>query len=213
MKRLFSIFLLSVALLPLTGEARTIADFFGSEPGNIFPLLTRTNRLDMVDYYNSGQKVAQQNNLAGISQLIELDNDYLKVQTSPSRTVEMRLLVTGKHDTTIVVIETVMTQVPDSRLTLWNEKWQMLRTDRHFKMPTLDDFIVRKMSSDLRADLRDVTIFPLIQLAFSGQKHDEIVASHGLEQFLAPVEYKRFADYLKPTITYRFSGTKIKPVK
>lgn len=213
MKRLFSIFLLSVALLPLTGEARTIADFFGSEPGNIFPLLTRTNRLDMVDYYNSGQKVAQLNNLAGTSQLIELDNDYLKVQTSPSRTVEMRLLVTGKHDTTIVVIETVMTQVPDSRLTLWNEKWQMLRTDRHFKMPTLDDFIVRKMSSDLRADLRDVTIFPLIQLAFSGQKHDEIVASHGLEQFLAPVEYRRFADYLKPTITYRFSGTKIKPAK
>ena len=178
MKHLLAIIVLTMALLPLDGAARTIADFFASEPGNVFPLLT-----------------------------------YLKVQTSGSKVVEMRMLTTGTRDTVIVVIETVLTPVPDSKLTLWNSKWQMLRTDRHFKMPSIDDFIVKKMPRELRADLQDAMIFPLIQLTFKGDHREQVEATHGLEQFLAPSEFKRFAPYLKPSITYRMSGTKIKPVK
>ena len=213
MKRLLVIIALSMALLPLDGAARTIADFFASEPGNVFPLLTRTNRLDLVDYYNSGQTVAVPNNLGGTSKLVALDSAYLKVQTSESKVVEMRMLTTGTRDTVMVVIETVLTPVPDSKLTLWNSKWQMLRTDRHFKMPGIDDFIVKKMPRELRADLQDAMIFPLIQLTFKGDRLEQVEATHGLEQFLAPSEFKRFAPYLKPSITYRMSGTKIKPVK
>lgn len=213
MKRLLVIIALSMALLPLDGAARTIADFFASEPGNVFPLLTRTNRLDLVDYYNSGQTVAVPNNLGGTSKLVALDSAYLKVQTSESKVVEMRMLTTGTRDTVMVVIETVLTPVPDSKLTLWNSKWQMLRTDRHFKMPGIDDFIVKKMPRELRADLQDAMIFPLIQLTFKGGRREQVEATHGLEQFLAPSEFKRFAPYLKPSITYRMSGTKIKPVK
>ena len=213
MKRLLAIIVLTMALLPLDGAARTIADFFASEPGNVFPLLTRTNRLDLVDYYNSGQTVAVPNNLGGTSQLEALDSAYLKLQTSGSKVVEMRMLTTGSRDTVIVVIETVLTPVPDSKLTLWNSKWQMLRTDRHFKMPGIDDFIVKKMPRELRADLQDAMIFPLIQLTFKGDRRLQVEATHGLEQFLAPSEFKRFAPYLKPSITYRMSGTKIKPVK
>ena len=213
MKHLLAIIVLTMALLPLDGAARTIADFFASEPGNVFPLLTRTNRLDLVDYYNSGQTVAVPNNLGGTSQLEALDSAYLKLQTSGSKVVEMRMLTTGSRDTVMVVIETVLTPVPDSKLTLWNSQWQMLRTDKHFKMPGIDDFIVKKMPRELRADLQDAMIFPLIQLTFKGDRRLQVEATHGLEQFLAPSEFKRFAPYLKPSITYRMSGTKIKPVK
>ena len=71
--------------------SRVIADLFGTEPGVVFPLLTKTARLDMVDYYNSGQQVAIQNNLAGESRLLELDSAYLKLQASGSKVVEMRM--------------------------------------------------------------------------------------------------------------------------
>jgi hypothetical protein len=80
-------------------------------------------------------------------------------------------------------------------------------------MPGIDDFIVKKMPRELRADLQDAMIFPLIQLTFKGDRRLQVEATHGLEQFLAPSEFKRFAPYLKPSITYRMSGTKIKPVK
>jgi hypothetical protein len=212
MRRLFSIFVLLMALMPSTGVARTIADLFATEPGTVFPLLTRTNRLDMVDYYNSGQDVSIQNNLVGESRLMELDSAYLKVQTSATRVVEMCMRTVGK-DTVITVIETVLTPVPDSRLSQWNVHWQRFTSEKLFKMPAIDDFIVKKMTPDMRADLQDVMIFPLVQLSFKGEQHDVIEAKHGLEQFLAPVEYKRFADHFKPSINYRFNGLKIKPVK
>jgi hypothetical protein len=212
MKHLLSILCLSLALLPLTGMARTISDFFASEPGNIFPLLTRTGRLDMVDYYNSGKTVAIANNLEGESSLLQLDSAYLKVQTSKNRIVEMRMRTAGK-DTVITVIETVMTPIPDSRLTQWNVHWQRFTSDKLFAMPGIDDFIIRKMPHDLRADLQDAMIFPLIQLTFKGEDHDIIEATHGLEQFLAKEEYQRYSSYLKPSISYRFNGLKIKPVK
>lgn len=212
MKHLLSILCLSLALLPLTGMARTISDFFASEPGNIFPLLTRTGRLDMVDYYNSGKTVAIANNLEGESSLLQLDSAYLKVQTSKNRIVEMRMRTAGK-DTVITVIETVMTPVPDSRLTQWNVHWQRFTSDKLFAMPGIDDFIIRKMPHDLRADLQDAMIFPLVQLTFKGEGHDIIEAAHGLEQFLAKEEYQRYSNYLKPSISYRFNGLKIKPVK
>lgn len=212
MKHLLSILCLSLALLPLTGMARTISDFFASEPGNIFPLLTRTGRLDMVDYYNSGKTVAIANNLEGESSLLQLDSAYLKVQTSKNRIVEMRMRTAGK-DTVITVIETVMTPVPDSRLTQWNVHWQRFTSDKLFAMPGIDDFIIRKMPHDLRADLQEAMIFPLIQLTFKGEGHDIIEAAHGLEQFLAKEEYQRYSSYLKPSISYRFNGLKIKPVK
>lgn len=176
-------------------------------------MLTRTVRLDMVDYYNSGQKIALPNNMDGESELVELDSVYLKLKTSNSKVVEMRMWTSGPKDTVIAVIETVMTPVPDSRLTLWNPQWQPFYTERLFTMPGIDDFIAKKMPGELRADLRDAMIFPLIQLTFTGKKRDEIVASHGLQQFLAPDVYKRFADYLKPSLTYRIAGIKIKRVK
>ena len=212
MKRFLSILCLSLALLPLTLTARTIADFFASEPGNIFPLLTRTNRLDMMDYHKSGQTVAISNNLTGDSKLLELDSTYIKVQTSDAKVVEMQMRTAGK-DTVITVIETVMTPVPDSRLTQWNSHWQRYISDRLFAMPAIDDFFVKKMPQELRADLQDAMIFPLIRLTFTGENHDTIEASHGLEQFLASNEYQRFAAYLRPTLKYRFNGLKIKLAK
>ena len=212
MKRFLSILCLSLALLPLTLTARTIADFFASEPGNIFPLLTRTNRLDMMDYHKSGQTVAISNNLTGDSKLLELDSTYIKVQTSDAKVVEMLMRTAGK-DTVITVIETVMTPVPDSRLSQWNSHWQRYISDRLFAMPVIDDFFVKKMPQELRADLQDAMIFPLIRLTFTGESHDTIEASHGLEQFLASNEYQRFSAYLKPSLKYRFNGLKIKPAK
>ena len=212
MKRFLSILCLSLALLPLTLTARTIADFFASEPGNIFPLLTRTNRLDMMDYHKSGQTVAISNNLTGDSKLLELDNTYIKVQTSDAKVVEMLMRTAGK-DTVITVIETVMTPVPDSHLSQWNSHWQRYISDRLFAMPAIDDFFVKKMPQELRADLQDAMIFPLIRLTFTGENHDTIEASHGLEKFLATNEYQRFAAYLRPTLKYRFNGLKIKLAK
>jgi len=82
-----------------------------------------------------------------------------------------------------------------------------------FAMPSIDDFIVGKMPGELRADLQDAIIFPLIALTFKGERHDVIEATHGLERFLVKSEYERYAPHLRPSLSYRFNGLKIKPSK
>ena len=213
MRHLFTIFLLSMAFLPSTGVARSIADLFATEPGNIFPLLTRTNRLDMVDYHLNGQSVAIANNLSGESRLMELDSAFIKVSTSAGRVVEMRLMTEGR-DTVIAVIETVNTPVHDSRVSFWNTSWQcFVNPGKRFRVPTIDDFIDRKMPKPLRADLQQAMIFPLIEMHFTGTTHEMVEATHGLKQFLVSEEYKRYEPYLKPSLRYNIKGTKIKPAK
>ena len=64
-----------------------------------------------------------------------------------------------------------------------------------------------------RDDLQAAIIFPLVELTIKGPGHDTIEAAHGVERFLVPQEYKRYAPYLKPTLSYRFKGLKIIPVK
>lgn len=213
MKRLLVLMLLSVALTPSTALARSVADLFATEPGNIFPLLTRTNRLDMVDYHLNGQSVAINNNLSGESRLMELDSAYLKVSTSAGRMVEMRLMTAGR-DSVIAVIETVLTPVPDSRVSFWNTSWQrFVNPDKRFKMPSIDDFIDRKMPKPLRDDLQQAMVFPLIEVHFTGDGHQDVEATHGLKQFLVTEEFQRYEPYMKPSLRYSIKGTKIKPVK
>jgi len=211
MKRLLTIIVLS-ALLAGSGMARTVADLFGSEPGDIFMLLPRVTRLDMVDYYNSGQAVAARNNMGGESQLLALDSVYLKLQASAVKTVEMRM-VASKRDTVIIVIETVETPVPDSRITFWDSQWKPLRDNKLIKRPTLDDFMTRQMPDDLRADLDMAAPFALIELAFDGDQHDTVVARHGLKRFLTQAEWARYSAYFTDQITYRLQGAKLKRVK
>ena len=118
--------MLTVMLAMLVGEARTVRDFFASEPGDVFTLLTKTTRLDMIDYYDNGTVVAASNNMAGTSQIDTITNEYLRLQVSDAKTVEMRLM-RWKSDTIIAVVETVETPVKDSRITFYNKHWYQLK--------------------------------------------------------------------------------------
>ncbi len=207
-----SIILLLLSLLPSTVAARTVGDLFASEPGKIFVLLTRTNRLDMVDYHLNGQNVAISNLEDGDSRLVDMDSTWLKVQSSASKTVEMRMMVNGR-DTVVALIETVLTPTPDSRITFWNAQWQPVKAGKVFKTPELDDFILKSMSADMRDELSVLMPFPFIEMHFSGERHDGLEAVFKAKESIGPGQYMRFAPYIKETLNYRINGVKIKTVK
>lgn len=212
MKKQLVLLSLLLMMVAVVSEARTVADLFGSEPGQVFGLLPRTVRLDMVDYYRSGQTVAARNNMGGDSQFESMDSVYLRLRSSASTIVEMRLLA-SKRDTIIMVITTVQTPVADSRITFWDTEWHPLRASKLFHAPQMDDFIKSDMPEQLRADLQAVMNFPLIEMRLEGECHDKLVARHGLQEFLVPTDYHRFEPYLLPSLTYHINGTKIKSVK
>ncbi|MBQ9216845.1 MAG: DUF3256 family protein [Muribaculaceae bacterium] len=203
------ILMLAVMLTILAGESRTVRDFFASEPGDVFTLLTKTTRLDMIDYYDNGTVVAASNNMAGTSQIDTITNEYLRIQVSDAKTVELRLMQ-WKSDTIIAVIETVKTPVKDSRITFYNKHWYALKEIKPFKMPTMDDFILPTVKKNQRKELLQQIAFPLIELTFGGPDFEQLTARHGLAEFLGQEEWARLKPYLRPTLTYRIQNGKIK---
>lgn len=203
--------ILMVALLAavLAGEARTVRDFFASEPGEVFTTLARTARLDMLDYYDSGTIVSANNNMAGNSQLDTVTDNFLRIHTSAARTVEMRLM-RWKSDTIIAVVETVETPVKDSRITFYNKHWYQLKEIKPFKMPTMDDFILPTVKKDQRKHIMQQIAFPLIELSFGGPDFEQLTARHGLAEFLSKEEWAKLKPYFRPTLTYRVQNGKIK---
>ena len=209
MKQLF-IMLLCLATA-LSGQARTIRDFFASEPDDIFITVPHTTRLDLMDYYDSGQRVEINNLLAGGTGLETLDSTYLKIRTSESRTVELLMLQYSRRDTILAVIETVRTPVPDSRLRFFNSNWAPLSSIKPLKkMPTLDDFFLPTANKAKRKELTERLPFTLLEMTFTGDKHDTLTVKHGLQQFLSKEEFALFKPYLLPCLTYRIQGAKFK---
>lgn len=203
--------LITLVLLVLaTGlDARTVRDFFASEPDQLFTLIPRTTRLDLLDYYDNGTIVQASNNMGTGTQLDTVTDNFMRLHTSDIKVVELRLM-RWKSDTIIAVVETVETPVKDSRITFYNKHWYRLREIKPFKMPTLDDFILPTVKKDKRRELLEGIPFPLIELTFSGDDFAQLTARHGLAEFLTKEEWARLKPYFRPTLTYRIQGGKIK---
>lgn len=207
MKRYFIITVCLTTLL--TCSSRTIRDFFASEPDDIFMLIPHTARLDMLDYYDSGQKVEMSNKLGTGTKLDTLTNDFLRIHTSESRNVELLMLQYSKRDTIIAVIETVFTPVPDSRLRFFNSNWVELSSIRPLKnMPTLDNFFLPSTNKDKRKELLEKLPFTMLEMSFIGNGHNTLVVKHNLDKFLSKEEYAQFKPHIRQSITYSISRGK-----
>lgn len=203
--------ILTITLLAvvLGVEARTVRDFFASEPGELLTLVPRTVRLDMLDYYDSGTIVQASNNMGTDTRLDTVTDNFLRLHTSDAKTLEMRLM-RWKSDTIIAVVETVETPVKDSRITFFNKNWVRLKEIKPFKMPTMEDFLLPTVKKDKRKEILKGIAFPLIELSFGGPDFEELTARHGLAAFLGKEEWAQLKPYFRPTLTYRVQNGKIK---
>lgn len=207
MKKIVTLIL--AMLVAVGGEARTIRDFFASEPGQVFMLLPKTTRLDLLDYYDNGQLVYARNNMGMGTKLIKVEDNFINIRMSDSKTVQM-LLVTAKKDSVIAVIETVETPVADSHISFYDTSWMPLPASKFFAMPTMESFVLKTVDKAKREQLLQDIVFPLISLNFEGDDHTTLVARHGLKEFLVKDEYKPYASSFAESLNYNLKGTKWK---
>ena len=203
------ILIMTLLAVMLGVEARTVRDFFASEPGELLTLVPKTVRLDMLDYYDSGTIVQASNNMGNATRLDTVTDNFLRLHTSDVKTLEMRLMK-WKNDTIIAVVETVETPVKDSRITFFNKHWVQLKEIKPFKMPTMEDFILPTVKKNQRKELLENIAFPLIELSFGGPNFEQLTARHGLAEFLGKEEWAKLKPYFRPTLTYSIQGGNIK---
>ena len=102
MKRVL-VALIAAIYMAAPALAKTAKDFFIEDSTKVFPLLSKSLRMDMLDYYVSGQSVELENAFGGKSQLLKATNQYVSVRLSDAHSVEIWVPDTVAKKSVVVV--------------------------------------------------------------------------------------------------------------
>ena len=196
----------------LSGEAKTIRDIFTSEPDNVFMILPSRTRMDMLDYYDIGNKVAATNNLSDddtTSQLITVTDNLLAVSLTDATEVDLQLL-TSKSDSLVVVVQTAMLPQRDSHISFYDTTWAPCKQKDVFKAPSVKDFIKKSADKNAKAKVDEVVKFPIISYEMPAEKPGTLIAHLNIEEFLSKEDWDAVKDYLTTSLTYNFDGKRFK---
>lgn len=160
MKRIILLFILHSSLFALHSSfaQERMRNIYAAAPDSIFPLLTKNNRLDQIDFRENNMQAVVKNKFDDHSELLVLTDQYLKLQLSERCLVEMRLLA----DSTICMVETFMAPAPDSRIRFFDAAWHEL--PQTIERPAVDDFLSKDVDTDVRLSLQAL---PLIKASLS----------------------------------------------
>ena len=154
MRKLLLLFLLSVVSCQLSVvKAQTrIRDIYASTPDSIFPLLTKNNRLDQIDFRENNMQAVVKNKFDERSELLVLNEQYLKLQLSKHCVVEMRLL----SDSTFCMVQTYNAPASDSRIRFFDANWNEL--PQTIERPSVDEFLSKDVDIDARLALQALSL-------------------------------------------------------
>lgn len=126
MKRI--LFFLSAILL-FTGSLRAqtgVGKLFVGMPDSLLPLISAPVRDAMIHTYSGTSGTSHTDAFGHTVRLDTLTADYLRLSTSESSSLELRLLQTQDSVTLIAAITTVQAPLADSHIRFFNDRWQPL---------------------------------------------------------------------------------------
>ena len=199
-------------------EAKTIRELFADEPDDIFILLPKSTRLDMLDYFDVGKMVKVENSLSSgkkVSRLLKVTDSSIDVAVTQSSQVSMTLLTSAKADSVIAVVQTYQVPYFDSQISFYDVDWNKLNTSKYFDAPTVKSFILPGTDKKIVNDILQSVKFSLISYSIEQADNGDVTltASLNLEGVMVKEDYDRTKDYLSKTIVYRLSNLKFKPTK
>ena len=150
--------LLLCFLLPIKGYGVSLRDIYANAPDSIFPLLTKNNRLDQIDFRENNMQAVVKNKYDDRVELLVLNDQYLKLQLSEHSIVEMRLY----SDSTFCMVQTYSGPAPDSRIRLFDTDWNEL--PQTIEKPAVADFLSEDIDTDVRLALQAL---PLVKASLS----------------------------------------------
>ena len=150
MKRITTILLLAFAYT--MASAADLRALFIDMPDSIMPTLTKSERLDFLDFIDYGMKAVAKNKLGGESEMTMLQENMLTVKTSQSGQFDMALFRKKDGKNLICIVRTVTARYPDSRIAFYTEEWKPVPLKGLIELPQFDDYLTKEA---LKADSLD----------------------------------------------------------
>ena len=125
MRKLFLLLVL-VTTCNLSAQMK-MRDVFKQMPDSLVPYLDANNRLDFIDFIDSGMLSEVTNSLGGKSVMQKLTDDALQIQLTESSSLSMRLLdVSEQVDSVnqiVCFIRTYGSDLRESQISFYSVKW------------------------------------------------------------------------------------------
>ena len=111
----------ATTLSQASAQSVQIRDAFREMPDSLMPYLSKNNRLDFIDFLDSGMKAEVKNLLGGTSEMLSIADDSLTIQMNPSLRVDMIAM-----DSVVVMIETFLVDsiYGESRVNYYSASWK-----------------------------------------------------------------------------------------
>jgi len=152
------VFLAVLFAFATLGAQTHIRDIYAAAPDSIFPLLTKNNRLDQIDFRENNMQAVVKNKFDDHVELLVLNERYLKLKLSERCIVEMRLL----SDSTFIMVQTYSAPASDSHISFYDTSWNEL--PQTIERPSVDEFLSEDVDIDTRLALQAL---PLIKVSLS----------------------------------------------
>ena len=197
-----------LALAMSFAYAADIRTLFINMPDTIMPALTKSERMDFLDYIDSGMKARVRNKLGGESEMTELSDNSLTVQTSRSGKLQMALFQRKDGTVLICLIKTVTARFDDSRITFYNEDWTPVESESLIELPEFDDYLTKQALKQVL--LLELKIKSILRL------QSATAVDGGLEFRYTSLDYigedaDRFRSYFKADpVRYVWNGKRFK---
>ena len=122
MQRILLIVLTFFCAMPM--GAQDMKSVFIAMPDSIAPLLTQVNKEDCVDFLDSNMKAEVTTRFGGTAEMKVLTEDYVFLQTTPSSTLEMKLLPVNDSTKVVCMVKTVCASACDSEIHFYTSDWK-----------------------------------------------------------------------------------------
>ena len=139
MKMRVALFCLSMMLSSVLQAQSLLRTLFKEMPDSIVPYLSKNNRLDMLDFWDSNMKMDVRNQLDGRSQLTSLNDTYLQLHLNDVSELELVVLdmvqPVDSASQIVCLIHTLGGDIKESTVRFYSVKWKPLPAERYISLP------------------------------------------------------------------------------
>ena len=185
-------------------------NLFENIPDSVFPLLTRNNRLDMIDFYDNKMSAQVTNRLDGKSELKKMSDSYICLQMTSANREELLLLTKRDSSQIVLRLSTFMSPIAESSFCFYTTAWSVLKEKSLLTPPTIKDFWLENDACDDKqlSRAKEMMNAPFIEAKINPENFS---VDFSLSQLGLTADDRKFvANYLRPVIKYEWTGNEFR---
>ena len=193
-------------------DTLTSRSVFLNLPLKNMEILSRSTRLDMLDYIDIDSIWKAPNAMEGLSYITKITPDYLNLQLTPVSTFTIKVLrPVGNPLAACVYTIGGEGRSADSQIMFFGTDVKELPASRFFRMPDLREFFTFP-DKKTEKEILQLVPFPTVELRLS-EDSPVLTARLTVGEYMLQEDYEKVKPYMKKEIRFDWNGKKYTLVK